>query len=139
MLKHNKMNSAIKQLSTTMITLMISCSLLLANTTDVDLQVLTDNDWKKIEENAELDAMLDIMDLPTLNEAEFSVLTDQDWDAIKRDAELNSMLNLDGLPGENDVLYPTLTEAEWTQIKDEAVLNAMLDFWWPATADPHIN
>ena len=122
------MNAAIKQLSTTMITLMISCTLLLANTTDVEVHVLTENDWKTIEENAELDVMLDIADIPTLNEAGFSALTDLDWDAIKREAELNSMLNLDGLPGENDVLYPMLTEAEWTKIKDEAELHAMLDF-----------
>jgi hypothetical protein len=71
-----------KQLTATMITLLISCSMLFANTTGVTVHVLSDNEWQSIEDSAEMEAILDITDMPALRDNGLHVLTDQEWEAI---------------------------------------------------------
>jgi hypothetical protein len=117
-----------KQLTATMITLLISCSMLFANTTGVTVHVLSDNEWQSIEDSAEMEAILDITDMPALRDNGLHVLTDQEWEAIRTEVELAGMLELDNTPTNNWLIAPTLTEAEWGEIKAEAELEALLDF-----------
>lgn len=111
-----------------MITLLISGAMLTANTTDVYVHVLSDNEWKTIEETAEMDAMLDIDEVPISAIASYTVLSTQDWNDIEKQAETDALLNQEGILFNPICIVTTLTEADWAEIKESAELDAMLDF-----------
>ena len=122
------MTSLTQKFATTMITLMISGTILFANTTSVYVHVLSDNEWKTIEESAEMEAMLEIEEIPTAITSGCTDLSIQDWDKIEREVEDEALLNQDGLLTNPILVAYNLTEADWTEIKEAAELDAMLDF-----------
>jgi hypothetical protein len=122
------MKAFTKKLTITIITLMISGTLLLANTTDVYVHVLNNNEWETIEETAEMEAILDIKEIPTIITAQYTVLSSQDWSAIEREVENEALFNQQRSTLRPDFNFPTLTEADWIEISEAAELDAMLDF-----------
>ena len=119
------MKATVQNITTTIVALALSTIQMFANTTDVNMVVLTDADWKVIEETATLDAMLNMEDLPTSYITHSRVLTTKEWKAIKQQVELETMLEIEN---NNETLVNELSEAEWKNIADEAELDAMLDF-----------
>lgn len=60
------MKTTIKNFATAVLAIALSGTQMFAHTTSADVNVLSENDWKAIEEHAQLDAMLEIDEIETL-------------------------------------------------------------------------
>ena len=69
------MKTTIKTIATAFLAIVFSGSQMLANTTNAHIDALTENDWKSIEETAQLDAMLDIDEIVALKKVSVQNLT----------------------------------------------------------------
>ena len=122
------MKTTLKNFATAVLAIALSSVQLLANTTDVHINELTEADWKAIEENATLDAMLNIEEFPTVILQSNQVLTTKEWNAIEQETELESMLDIQELNNSAQIVTRVLSHSEWIEIEDQTELEAMLNF-----------
>ena len=122
------MKATLKKIATAVLAIALSSTQLLANTTDVHVNELTEADWKAIEDTAALDAMLTFEEFPAIFVQAIQVLTTKEWKAIEQQAELESMLDTEALNNSAQPVPKVLSHSEWKEIEDQAELDSMLDF-----------